>query len=146
MTLHLILDENVIEFAAKLQDEDGNLDNTCLALINDIIKRCDSMYCTDELLKNYSEKLKALETKFHGAYTVTKLLVLAQKHGKIKVRGSAPSLPNEKDIPDDDRYLIRFAVITGHTLVSADGRLKVKLDESKLTEKHGIKIKHPKDI
>lgn len=146
MTQHLILDENVIEFAAKVQDEDGNLDNTCLALINDIIKQCDHMHCTDELLENYSQKLKALQTKFGGASTVVKLLVLATKHGKIKVRGPAPSLSDEEKIPDDDRYLVRFAVNTGHILVSADGKLKTKLQEAKLIEKYRIRIMHPREL
>src|SRR6185312_12237266 len=142
MTLKLILDENVIEFAAREQNENDGLDITCLSLISDIIKRCDNIYCTQELMDAYSRKLKELSVKVGGVQIIAKLLVIAKTCGKIKVRPPAPKLPNEEGIPDDDRYLVRLAVITGCTLVSADGRLQKRLEETKLIEKHGIKIKH----
>ncbi len=146
MTLHLILDENVIEFAAKLQNHNDELNPTCGNLISEISKRCDIIYCTKQLFERYSHKLKILEQKFHEAAYIAKLLTHMAIQGKIKFEPDAPRLPNEEGIPPDDAYLVRLAVKKSCILVSTDCRLREKLESSGLIKKHDIQIKHPEEV
>ncbi|WP_268541337.1 hypothetical protein [Candidatus Nitrosotenuis cloacae] len=147
MTLELILDENIMEFSARVENETGDGDPTCLGLLNDILRRCDYVHCTVELLEKYRSMLKRLESTVRSASATAKLLEMIMYGGKLKIADNTPAtLQNEQSIPPDDVYLIRLAVSTNAILVSADGRLKTRLDESGLTRTYGLRIMHPSEI
>jgi hypothetical protein len=141
-----VLDENIIKFAAKVMNAEGNLDISCLALMTDIVRRCDFIHCSKPLLEKYWKKLKELENTTHSAAAVAKMVEIMLTKGAIKFKDYTPRLKDiadEKEIPPDDLFLIRLVVHTGATLITADCRLKARLDEKNLTTKYRISIQKP---
>ena len=146
MTLYLVLDENIIVLAAKVQDDKGNLDPTCALLIGEISKKGDIIKCNDELYQKYCKKLKKLLPRFPSSAYTTKLLIYLHSAGKIQFHNHLPKLRGEGSIPHDDVYIIRLVVYTKSTLVSTDRRLEKKLIESKIMSKHGIRFQQPSQV
>ena len=57
MTKRFILDENVVILAQKGENEHGDLDETCMVLIQQIIKICHTLVLDWELWETYSKQL-----------------------------------------------------------------------------------------
>lgn len=145
MTTRYILDENIIELAAKGENDEGNSDFTCLTLILDILKKCDILYCSTKLLEIYRKKLKKMESNMiRSASTTAKLIKHMITQGKIKVTDDSPKINNEEDLPSDDVYLVRLAVHTKSILVSTDSPLKEKSRDILMS--YNIKIVHPSEM
>lgn len=117
-----MLDENIIILAAKMENEKGEPDLTCLQLLLDIIKKCHTMICSDNLLKRYLRILSNLQGKHQSS--VPKLLHMAMGKGKIQLINYLPELSNENRIPPDDVEIVRLANHAKAILVTTDSRLK----------------------
>ena len=147
MTLYLVLDENIIVLSAKVQNDQGNDDNTCTQLISDILKNEDNIRCTVKLFEKYTKKLKDLEVTVHStAYTV-KLLNLLRAAGLINFWNNNPiELLGENMLPPDDVYLVRLVANSKTDLVSTDLRLKSKMGGAKIFENYKIKFLLPNEV
>ena len=147
MTEHYILDENIIELAAKGENDRGQSDFSCLTLMLEILKECHITHCSVELLQKYRGKLKVLErSTIRSASTVAKLIIHMTNQGKIHVDPDPPKLKNEENLPSDDVFLVRLASHTKSTIISTDFPLKSKVKGRNLLQKYKIKILHPSEV
>ena len=147
MTEHYILDENIIELAAKGENDGGQSDFSCLTLMLEILKECHITHCSIELLEKYWKKLKVLErSSIRSASIVAKLIKHMINQGKIRVEHNPPKLKNEEKLPPDDVFLVRLASLTNSTIISTDFPLKSKVEGRNLLKKYKIKILHPSKV
>jgi len=135
-----ILDENIIELAAKVQNDKNDLDTSCATVILNIYNNCNHICCTEELLEKYRKKLKNMENRIQSSNFIAKLLVLMQTRGKIHVEKNLPKLSKLENIPDDDIFLVKLAVKSKATLVSTDSRLKLSLEKNWFDQKTQYQI------
>ena len=147
MTLYFILDENIIVLSAKVEDVNGNIDNTCTGLLSEILKKNDAIRVNEKLFENYLNKLKALENSVHSSDYTVKLLNLLRASGLIDfwTRDATP-INNENEIDPDDVYIIRLAANSNTDLVSADLRLKSQLEISDILHRGGFRFLEPDEV
>lgn len=147
MTLYFILDENIIVLAARVEDVNGNTDNTCSGLLGEILKNHDAIRVNAKLFEKYYNKLKALESSVHSTDYTVKLLNLLRTSGLIDFweRDSTP-IEKENEIDPDDVYIIRLAANSSTDLVSADLRLKGQLEMTKILQRGGFRFLEPNDV
>lgn len=118
-----MLDENIIILAAKMENEKGEPDVTCLRLLLDIIQKCHTMVCSGNLLERYLRVISNLAGKHQSS--VPKLLQMAIIiKAKVQLINYLPKLSNENQIPPDDVEIVRLANHANATLVTIDSRLK----------------------
>jgi len=143
-----ILDENIIEFSAKVTNDKNQPDVTCLSLMANILRRCDRLICTVELLHKYNQHLKSLEqARVNSASSTAKILTHMINQGKIDVRDDEPPhLPDEEGVPEDDLFLVRLAAQTNCILVSTDTRLRDSLVRTGIIDRHRINFQHPSEL
>lgn len=140
--MKLILDENIIEFAARCTN---SKEAACGTLLGLILKNCDMLICNKKLYKSYLNRLKKLEHIGSSIY-VAKILSHIQSKGSINFIEYSPPLYKEDSIPFDDIFLIRLAVHTNSILVSNDGRLKDSLIDSNLINIYNLVFKFPSEV
>ena len=76
------------------------------------------------------------------------LMEASQRPGKVEIRQTAPNFPEESDIPQgsqDDVYIVRLAVATGATLVTADDALRDDLDASGVRHQYNLNVVSPEE-
>lgn len=147
MTTYLILDENIIILSAKVEDEQGNPDNTCTELISDILSNQDIIRVNVELFENYTNVLKSLESRIHSTSYTVKLLNLLRGAGSIHFWTSdLYELENEEQLPDDDIYLVRLAAGSRTDLVSTDSPLGKAMSDAKILTKYRIRFLEPQQV
>jgi len=147
MTLYFILDENIIVLAAKVEDVNGNTDNTCTGLLSDILKKNDAIRVSIELFEKYFQKLKALENLVHSTDYTVKLLNLLRTSGLIDFWNSdATPIERENEIDPDDVYIIRLAANSSTDLVSADLRLRNQLEITEILQRGGFRFLEPNEV
>ncbi len=147
MTMYLILDENIIFLSAKVEDDQGNPDNTCTELINNILGKNDVIRVNVELFENYTRVLKSLEARVHStAYTV-KLLNLLRGAGLIDYWTSELNkVKNEEQLPGDDVYLVRLAACSKTDLVSTDSPLGEAMNDAEILKNYKIRFLVPQKV
>lgn len=143
-----VLDENVIMFAAKLQNADGEEDHTSFVVLANILAKCDLMHCSRELYRKYLQKLRTLGQVNQSAKFVERLLIHMKKLGKLRLYDYEipPKLPEEEGIPKDDVFIIRLTAWTKSVLVTSDCRLRDRLVEAHLIQKYNLQLKKPWEV
>ena len=145
--MKLVLDENIIEFSAKVQNAAGKMDATCAIFLTKVLERCETIYCSKKLYDQYERKLYRLITNYPSADYIVRILLLLRSKGAVKFDYSPSTLGgDEKHIPPDDIYLIRLMVHTNSILVTNDDRLKERLNQSGLISKYCLTIKKPEEV
>ena len=148
-----ILDENVLIFAQTGTNEQGEPDATCSNLVNDIITICHTIVIDVAL---YGKYLQQLNQRRHqptriGTPMLPVLVSATRVDGKYDglARPSAPPFDGEETIPqgsqDDVPVSVRLAILTGATLVTADGPLREHLATSHLVELRGLQVVTPQE-
>jgi len=147
MTSYFVLDENIVICSAKVEDDQGNDDDTCSRLISDILHHKDVIRVNVELFENYVKALKSLESTVPStAYTV-KLLSLLRGSDSIHYWTSdLPELPNQELLPSDDVYIVKLAVGSNTDLISTDSPLEEKMKDAKIFENFNIVFLRPNEV
>ena len=68
--------------------------------------------------------------------------------GKLDLTEKPPPFPEETDIPQgsqDDKFIVRLAVESGATLVTADEALRDDLASSSIRTRYGLSVLSPED-
>ena len=76
------------------------------------------------------------------------LMEASQRPGKVEIRQTSSTFPEESDIPQgsqDDVYIVRLAVATGATLVTAADALRADLDSSGVRRQYNLNIVSPEE-
>lgn len=130
MKFHFLLDKNIIVFASKLSNSDGEPNLNCADLLLEIILRCHRLALYPALKVEYLTKLNSIGKL---SLNVPKVLDYAlHTLGKVELIDQQPQIPNEKElnIKEED---IEFARIAYHCrnimLVTEDMPLIDKLAE-----------------
>ena len=150
MTKKFILDENIFIFAQLGTNAFGENDLSCTSLIQKIIDICYGIILDVELYARISRQLNRPHNQRYrfGAEVLMVLADTIQRPGKIEFRERPPSFPEEADIPQgsrDDTYIVRLAVETGATLVTADEALRDDLATSGITERYSLQVVSPQE-
>ena len=145
-----ILDENVLIFAQRGENERGEPDATCAALVNGIVAICHTIAVDNTLFGKYLSQLNrhVNSNAGLGSGMLRVLMNAVQISGKIDDPGRepAPSFPEEHLIPQgshDDAPLVRLAVATRAALVTADNPLKADLESSGIRARYSFQVVTP---
>ena len=150
MTQRFILDENVFICAQLETNARGELDGTCLELLQQILEICHPIVLDDELYGKVQHQLNPPPHQRRG-FDSAILRTLGQAlemPGKLDFRETAPPFPEETDIPQgsqDDTYIVRLAVESGATLVTADEPLRSDLSACSIQARYGLIVLSPED-
>ena len=148
MTLRFILDENVFICAQLETNIRGEPDSTCLELLQRILDICHPIVFDDELYARIQRQLNrpSHQLRGFGAALLRTLSVAAARQGKLEYLEVAPPFAGEEDIPQgsqDDRFIVRLAVESGATLVTADEALRDDLTSSSIQARYGLNVLSP---
>ncbi len=154
MTPHrsFILDENVLTFAHTGTDENGEPDDTCTELVTRIIRICHAIVIDLPLWVKYLQQLgQARHMPVSPRAPMLRILRdAAGISGKLDGfdRGDAGPFEEESRIPQgsqDDTFLVRLAVATGATLVTADTPLRDGLKSSGIRARYNLEVVTPEE-
>ena len=148
-----ILDENVLIFAQTGLNEHDEPDSTCAIVVNSIIRICHTIVINIPLYERYQHQLNSARHRPTnlGSAMLPQLMSALQIPGKIDGfdRIDAPQFDGENEIPqgsqDDVPVLVRLAVETGATLVTADQPLRNDLASSGIQSRYNLSILSPAD-
>ncbi len=147
-----ILDENVLIFAQTGTNENGEPDDTCTELVNRIIDICHTIVIDIPLWAKYRHQLdQARRPPVSQRSAMVRLLRDAIRiDGKLDGfdRCNAVSFAEEGLIPQgsqDDRFIVRLAVATGATLVTADTPLRDDLESSGIRAQYDLEVVTPEE-
>lgn len=149
MTKQFIIDENVAILAQKAENDRGEADNTCRQLIENIIEICHTLVFDGILWDKFYQQLSNLPPdQPFGPRSLLRMFHLAlERSEKIRIIApAAPYFPEEKDIPQgsqDDLFIVRLAVATRATLVTADTPLREHLAASGIQSRYNLSILSP---
>lgn len=147
--MDIILDENILVFAAKMEDENGVKNRKHARLLFDILDRCDILLCSKELHQKYLSKLDLLtKAGYDNAYSVIRTIVHVRQLGKLRVQDDPPSMDNldEQKVPRKDLFIIRLAAKTKALVITSDGKLRDKLVAEGLDAKYQFRIMKPEEV
>jgi len=136
-----VLDECVILFAQNFTNEHGNEDFTSSTLMHSIIVNCHKIAINEYLAKKYFEKIEAAK----GLHIIRLINHLLRNIDKYIFLTFAPDFPFEREIPVDDLPIVKTAVHTQALFVTADGKLRRKIEELEIPRKYNIKVLDPKE-
>ena len=147
MTQRFILDENVFICAQLETNVNGQPDSTCLELLQQILEICYPIVFDSVLFDKIQSQLNfpAHRRGFDSAILRT-LGQAAARPGKLEYRGEAEEFPDENDIPQgskDDKFIVRLAVETRATLVTADGPLRDDLAACSIQTRYALSVLSP---
>ena len=150
MTPKFILDENVFICAQLETNVNGEPDSTCLELLQRILDICHPIVFDAELYQRIYSQLNqpTHQRRGFGALVLRTLASAGNRPGKLDLSEEPPSFPEESDIPQgsmDDTYIVRLAVETGATLVTADEPLRDDLASSSIQGRYGLNVLSPED-
>ena len=148
MTQRFILDENVVMYAQRGQNEYGERDATCMRLFQQIIEICHTLVVDVCLWGKYHSQINSLgPTDLQVGVRVLSVLANAfRMEGKIDLRPNAAPFPEEAAIPagsQDDVEIVRLAVETGATLVTTDKPLRDDLESCGVRETYDLTLLPP---
>lgn len=139
-----LLDENIIEFAQKGQDESGNEDFACATLMYIIAQNCHRVVIDSYLEERYRKKLK--NSRQPGGVMIIKLInSFRANSNKHAIPDVIIDLPYENQIPPDDVPIVKRAVSMGAILVTSDGRLQEKIEKANKPKRYNLKVLNPKE-
>ena len=148
MTQRFILDENVFICAQLETNVNGEPDSTCLELLQQILDICHPIVFDDVLYGKIQRQLNPPPNQRRG-FDSAILRTLGQalaRPGKLEYRETAPPFPEEADIPQgsrDDKFIVRLAVESGATLVTADEALRDDLAACSIQTRYGLTVQSP---
>ena len=150
MTQRFILDENVFISAQLETDVYGESDSTCLELLQRILDICHPIVLDAELYQRVHSQLNqpAHQRRGLGAALLRTLASAGNRPGKLDLTEEPPPFPEETDIPQgsqDDKFIVRLAVESGATLVTADEALRDDLASSSIRTRYGLSVLSPED-
>ena len=148
MTQRFILDENVFICAQLETNVRGQSDATCLELLQQILEICYPIVFDDELYARIQRQLNRPPNQMRGfgAALLRTLSVAAARRGKLEVLDTSPAFPEENDIPQgsvDDKFIVRLAVESGATLVTADESLRDDLAACSIQARYNLTVLSP---
>ena len=151
MTQRFILDENVFICAQLETDVYGESDSTCLELLQRILDICHPIVLDAELYQRVHSQLnqRAHQRRGLGAALLRTLASAGNRPGKLDITEEPPPFPEETDIPQgsqDDKFIVRLAVESGATLVTADEALRDDLASSGIQTRYGLSVLSPEDV
>lgn len=147
-----ILDENVLIFAQTGTDENGEPDDTCTELVDRIIRICHTIVIDIPLWGKYRQQLG--QARFRPVSPRAAMLRILRDatliSGKLDGFDRADAGPFEEEnlIPQgsqDDTFLVRLAVATGATLVTADTPLRTHLESSGIRARYDLQVVTPEE-
>ena len=148
MTQRFILDENVFICAQLETNAYGDPDSTCLELLRQILQICHPIVFDSVLYEKIQHQLNQSAHQQRG-FDSAILRTLGQalaRPDKLEFRGDAAEFPDENDIPQgsqDDKFIVRLAVESGATLVTADEALRDDLATSSIQTRYGLNVLSP---
>ena len=152
----LALDENVWIYAAKLQDEREQRDETCFRLLINISANGHFLSSTNGLYVRWSRQLDSLKTQ--GAPTISQITKLFGNLIRSRTRWVTDSPLDDQDhqrVLDqhgegDLEVTISAAGAPEHfvskNLVSTDSPLRRDLMEWQIPERYGFVFSHPSEV
>ena len=150
MTQQFILDENVFICAQLETNVYGEADPTCLELLQRILDICHPIVLDPELYQRISSQLNrpANQRQGFGAALLRTLSQAGARSGKLDVRQTPPPFPEETNIPQgsqDDKFIVRLAVESGATLVTADEPLRDDLAACSIQTRYTLSVLSPEN-
>ena len=148
MTQRFILDENVFICAQLETNVNGEPDTTCLELLQQILEICHPIVFDSILYDKIQSQLNHpahQQRGFDSAILRTLGQALARP-GKLEYSGQAGEFPDENDIPQgsqDDKFIVRLAVETRATLVTADEALRADLAACSIQTRYELDVLSP---
>jgi hypothetical protein len=128
----LLLDINILYYAVKGVDENRRPDETCVDLFRLIQLNCHTMRMNDEVLARYKEHLAWLqrdrESVVESLRVVNSLFQNSQK--AVLEPGDPPGLPQGVQVPQEDEYVVRAALMSRPTVVTSDNALRRSICEN----------------
>jgi hypothetical protein len=148
MTQRFILDENVFICAQLETNTQGEPDPTCLELLQRILDICHPIVLDPELYEKILRQLNlpAHQRRGFGAAVLRTLASAGFRPGKLDIRQEAQTFAEEESIPQgsqDDKYIVRLAVESGATLVTADEALRDDLASCSIQARYGLRVLSP---
>ena len=149
MTPRFILDENMVICAQLAVDQEGNPSTVCADLIQQIIDICHTIVVDDALWDKYEEQLHRPRHAHPtlGPFLMRVLWNALTTAGKVDGLGrTASSFDDEDAIPSgskDDTFIVRLAVETSATLVTADEPLRGDLRDAGLEQRYRLSVLAP---
>ena len=150
MTSRHILDENVVIFAQRGLNEYDQPNLECRILFGRIADEDGRTFVVDDALwgkydaQLYNPRYFGSE---RGPFVRIRLWELMRRAGKIEGMGhTAPPFPEETNIPQgsqDDKFIVRLAVESGATLVTADEPLRDDLAACSIQGRYGLTVLSP---
>ena len=130
MKHRFLLDINIVYYAVK-----GRPDETCIDLLRLIQLNCHTLRMNDEVLARYKEHLAWLERDRESVVESLRLVIsLLQNSQKTVLEpGEPPSLPQGIQVPQNDKYIVRAALMSQPTVVTCDNALKRSIGEHAAT-------------
>ncbi len=150
MTQRFILDENVFICAQLETNVNGDPDPTCLDLLQQILDICHPIVFDAELYQRVHSQLNqpAHQRMGLGAALLRTLASAGNRPGKLDITDEPPPFLEETNIPQgsrDDVYIVRLAVETGATLVTADDALRDDLAACSIQTRYSLRVTSPED-
>ncbi len=150
MKYKFLIDENIIFYAARLEDEHGNRIPETSEFISMVWKNCHSMVADSELNRRFIKHLKEIKASrnryqllHEGMTTITQLF----KHSEKCIRDweDLKPIPNESIYPHEDIHVVRAAAHFKVNLVSIDAELRNAINNSPFFQSLGVRALSPKE-
>lgn len=154
MKRHLVLDENVIVFAAKGESVDGRPDTTCLELLRAIEEHCHALVLAGSSYGRYSRQMKDLvRQRAPIEPRVMKILKSLATNLDKDMRyipdEELPRIEGLEQLPGvdegDAKFVRAAAAVTGAILVTLDGPLVTAVTANTIDRGPGFTIATPTD-
>lgn len=146
MKLTFVLDECIVLNAQNFCDEHGNEDFTSAALMLAIAMNCHKIAVSDYLKGKYFEKTSDIDEVRHTISMKIIRVINYMLHNSDKNISVSytPNYPFDNEIPNDDLPIVKTAVFTRALFVTADGRLRQRMLELEIPQRHNIEVLDPK--
>jgi len=147
MKYTFVLDECVVLSAQNFSDQHGNEDFKSAHLVISIAENCHKIAVNDYLMKKYYEKISDVDSiRQPVSFKVIRIIKHMLKNPNKNVYlAFIPNYPFENEIPSDDLPIVKTAVHTQAIFVTSDGRLRQKIEELGLPQRHKFKVLYPKE-
>ena len=120
-----LLDENIVYHAIRRADKHDNPDPTAADLIDAIGRICHLIFVNPMLIERYHKALKKLRENPPRSLAAMNFIkqFLFNNLKRILDYSEVPDLPVGIGVPTEDESIVRAAMITRPTIVSADSGL-----------------------
>ena len=157
MKWHFVLDENILMFALKREDDHGEPDDTCLQVIQAIIRQCHAFVITSQIWGKYTGQVRSLERQrafmepgimrtinlaLRNDAKDTRWLQDDQIHDVVGMNDLV--LANIPHVDDGDQVFVNAAAsVEGAILVTADRPLRAALLSHSIPERYRFRVHSP---